>query len=136
MGITRRVSTVRATKASGGKTAIRVTSSRQFGEQGFRVLQVRRVQTLGEPAVNWGENVARLGAATLMRPEAGERGRRPQLPKFRLLLLRQRNCISQALFGGNGAQLGKARSISALRRSSSGSYQRSPVLAAASSAEP
>jgi hypothetical protein len=134
MGITRRVSTVRATKASGGKTAIRVTSSRQFGEQGFRVLQVRRVQTLGEPAVNWGENVARLGAATLMRPEAGERGRRPQ--NFDSCFCANAIASVRHCSAATGRDSGKARSISALRRSSSGSYQRSPVLAAASSAEP
>ena len=52
-------------------------SGGQLIEQCLGLPQVERVETLGEPAVDWGENVTRLGAATLFRPEAGECGRRP-----------------------------------------------------------
>ena len=52
-------------------------SGGQLIEQCLGLPQVERVETLGEPAVDRGENVTRLGAATLFRPEAGECGRRP-----------------------------------------------------------
>jgi hypothetical protein len=37
-------------------------------------LQNRRVETLGEPAIDWRERVTRLSALALVSPEAGEAG--------------------------------------------------------------
>jgi hypothetical protein len=55
------------------------TWSAEFVEQRLGVLQVGRVEALGEPAIDRGEQVVRLGAPSLLGPESGEAGRGAQL---------------------------------------------------------
>jgi hypothetical protein len=50
----------------------RVSVSRQLLDERLSVLQDRRVETFGEPVVNWQEEVASLGAFILVKPEVGE----------------------------------------------------------------
>src|SRR4051812_8975423 len=57
----------------------------EFGEQNLCLLQILGVEALGEPVINWGEQLIRLLAPTLALPQAGEAGRGAQFPHFRLL---------------------------------------------------
>jgi hypothetical protein len=47
-------------------------SSVELIEQRLRLFQIERVEALGEPAVNWSEQFARLLYLTLVAPEARE----------------------------------------------------------------
>ena len=47
---------------------------RQRRQQRFGVLQVSRIEPLGEPPVDRGEEIAGLLALALVAPEAGEAG--------------------------------------------------------------
>ncbi len=51
-----------------------------FPEQRFGVFQIRRVETLGEPVVDFGEHRARLVALALLHQQARETCGRAQLP--------------------------------------------------------
>jgi hypothetical protein len=44
----------------------------QFVEQRLRLFQVTGVEPLGEPAIDWSEQVARLATPSLLAPHAGE----------------------------------------------------------------
>jgi hypothetical protein len=68
--------------------------SRQLVKERFGVLQDRRVETFGEPAVDGGEKIAGFAALALVTPEAGEARGGAQLPEFGTLLLR--NCQREA----------------------------------------
>src|SRR5438874_4460607 len=59
--------------------------SRQLGEKRLRLLQVGRVEALGEPAVDRGEQFLRLGPPALLAPQPREARRGAQLQRFRLL---------------------------------------------------
>jgi hypothetical protein len=65
--------------------------SRQFVKQRLGVFEVGSVETLGEPAVDFGEHRASFVSATLHREQAGEAHRGTQLPCFRTHLLRERD---------------------------------------------
>ena len=73
-------------------------SSGQFREKNVCIPQVRRIQTLIEPAIDRSKNIARISAALLLRPKCGERDRRPKLPELRLLHVRQCDRVYQAFF--------------------------------------
>jgi len=51
--------------------ATRLSNSRQVVEQRLCLFEVPCVEAFGEPAVNWGEEIAGFGAPTLLVPEAG-----------------------------------------------------------------
>ena len=56
------------------------TGSRQLVEQRLGVLQDRRVEAFGEPAVDWCEKITGFGSLTLVAPETGEARGTQQLP--------------------------------------------------------
>ena len=60
---------------------------RQLVEQRLCVFEVRGVETLGEPAVDRRQEIVRLRASPLVRPEFGERNCGSQFPELCLLLL-------------------------------------------------
>ena len=55
-------------------------------EQGFGVLQIGRVETLLEPAVDWGEQIAGVALFSLLAPEPGEADGGTQFPQSGALL--------------------------------------------------
>jgi hypothetical protein len=59
---------------------LNVFASCQRVEQRPSALQVGGVKALGEPAVDWREDVVRLGTSALIAPQPGEAGRRPEFP--------------------------------------------------------
>jgi hypothetical protein len=61
--------------------------SGQLIQQRLRVLQVRRIETLTEPAVDRAEQITSFNALALVAPEPGEAGRCPQLKELCALLL-------------------------------------------------
>src|SRR5262245_46987047 len=67
------------------RMATETTRLRQLVEQRLRVDEVARVEPLGEPGIDWGEEVAGFGALGLIAPEAREARRRAQLKCPRLL---------------------------------------------------
>jgi hypothetical protein len=60
-------------------------SSCEFLQQGFSVLQIRRVEPLGKPTVHRREQVVGRLALALALPQAGEAGGGSQFPGFGLL---------------------------------------------------
>src|SRR5262249_19121768 len=60
--------------------------SGELFEEGPCLLQVRRIEPLGEPAVALGQHRACFGRATLLLVQAGQAHRGPQLQRFGLLL--------------------------------------------------
>jgi len=67
-------------------------------EQGLGPLQVERVETFGEAAVDGGQKVVSFGGSPLMGPKFGERGGGSQFPELRLLLLCESDGRFEALF--------------------------------------
>src|ERR1700722_13070642 len=63
---------------------------RRLLQQRLRLLQIARIETFGEPAVNRGEQFARFHRLTPVTPEPRHAHRRAQLPGFCLLLARHR----------------------------------------------
>ena len=59
-----------------------VAGLRQFVEQRLRFFEIRRVEPLGEPAVDRGEECVGFGAAALVAAEPGEAHRGAQLPEL------------------------------------------------------
>ncbi len=57
-------------------------------QQRLRLLEIGRVETFGEPAVDWCEEVAGFGVAALVAAEPGEARGGAQFPELGLLLLR------------------------------------------------
>src|SRR5947199_688388 len=60
--------------------------SPEFPQQRLRLLQIGRVEPLGEPAVDRGQEVAGFGAAALVMKQPGEAHTGTQFPDFGLLL--------------------------------------------------
>src|SRR6516164_7399231 len=60
-------------------------SRRQLVEQGLRLLEVRRVKALGEPAVDRPEEVRRSDAVAASSPQPGEVGGGTQFERARSL---------------------------------------------------
>src|SRR5215469_347664 len=44
----------------------------ELGEKGLRLLQVLGIEALGEPTIEWCEEIAGLSAPALLTPEPGE----------------------------------------------------------------
>jgi hypothetical protein len=55
--------------------------SPQLVQQRLRIFQIGRVETFGEPAVDWSEKVAGFGAPALITPKSGEAARGAQFPE-------------------------------------------------------
>ena len=100
----------------------------QLIEQRLRLLQVRRVEALGEPAVDRGEQVARLGPPRPGRATAGRGSSRRAAPtssrpaRGRRRAARRKQASASAWSGS-----GRASSSSPRSRCSSASIQRAPV---------
>ena len=62
-----------------------VASSGQFLQQAFGLLEIGGVKPLGEPAVDFRQQLAGLGALALALPQARATRRCPQLQRFGLL---------------------------------------------------
>src|SRR4051794_39730943 len=71
----------------------------QLVEQRLRLPQVRRVESLGESAVDGREELARLAASALVAPQPGEARRRAQLPRACRLTAGERQCAPVAVLG-------------------------------------
>ena len=84
-------------------------SRRLHVEQRLRLLQVWRVEPLGEPAVGWGEQVMHLSLPVLAAPQPGQARRGAQLPRPRALLSGDRDGTSEAKLGRDLVPLRKAR---------------------------
>ena len=67
--------------------------SAQLGEQSGRLFQIGGIEALGEPSVNWREQIARLGPPALFAPQPGETRRGTQLQGFCPLLPRNLDCL-------------------------------------------
>ena len=74
-------------------------------QQRLRLFEIRRVETLGEPAVDRGEKVARFGGAILLAAEPSEAHRGPQLPELGLLLLSNAQSFAIELLSSLGIPL-------------------------------
>src|SRR5216684_7457607 len=61
---------------------------RQLVKQSLGVFQIRGVEALGEPAVDFGECCARLISSALFIEQAGEARRGAELPRFGALFAR------------------------------------------------
>src|SRR5216684_1638854 len=70
----------------GARLRIQSASLRELLQQRLRLLQDRRVEAFLEPAVDWREEVASLGALALVSPEAGEARSRAQFPELGALV--------------------------------------------------
>ena len=81
------------------------TCSGQLVEQHSRLLEIRRVKALGEPAVDRREKVARLGAAALVAAKPGEAHGGAQFPELGLLLLGDAEGFAIQFLGGLGLPL-------------------------------
>src|SRR5262249_32782583 len=79
----------------------------QLVEQRLSVFQIDRVEALSEPAVDRSEQFASLLRLALVAPEAGPTDRRAQLPRFFLLLARNRECVIKILFCFFGVRLAR-----------------------------
>src|SRR6266511_2015380 len=81
-----------------------LTISPQLLQQRLGLAQIGRVKALGEPAVDWRQEVAGFDSLTLALPQARQTHRSAQLPPSRLLLasdgerlLKTRRCLSHAV---------------------------------------
>ena len=62
----------------------------KFVEQRLGLLQIGRIEALGEPAKDWGEQIASLTTLALIAPEPRHAHRRAQFERLCLLLPRNR----------------------------------------------
>ena len=69
----------------GSKSVSAGLALRQRLQQRLRILQVSRIKTLGEPMVDWCQEVMGFLAFPLLLPQAGEAHRCTQLQGFGLL---------------------------------------------------
>ncbi len=79
--------------------AVRRHRSRQLIQQRLRVLQVRRIETFGEPIVDRTEQITGLRALALVAPEPGEAGRCSQLEELCALPLGNGDGLTIVLLG-------------------------------------
>src|ERR1700733_4532097 len=75
------------------------TTSCQLIQQRLRVLQVRRIETFGEPVVDRTEQIASFCTLALVAPEPGEASRCPQLEELRALPLGNGDGLTIVLLG-------------------------------------
>ena len=73
------------------------------------MLQVQRVEAFGKPAVDWGQEVASLGAFALVSPKAGEAHRGQQFPQFCALPLRNCECLMVPPLGGGSIAVARSK---------------------------
>src|SRR5437660_1754637 len=71
----------RCIQGSGGRSNRYIA---QFFKQRLGLLEVERVEPLGEPAVDRRQKLVRLGGLALVPPQPGEAGGGAQLPRLRL----------------------------------------------------
>src|SRR6516165_7211428 len=71
---------------------------RQRVQQRLRLVQVRGVKALGEPMVDWREQVIGFLAFALLLPEARQAGGSTEFPGFRLLILGYTDGLMEAGF--------------------------------------
>ena len=62
-------------------------------EQSLRLLQIERLETLGEPAIDGGEQIADLILSTLIAPQPGHAHCGSEFPGLCLLLARDRRRV-------------------------------------------
>ena len=110
--------------------------SGKFVEQILCRLQDRRVEALGEPAVDRREKITRFMSSTLVAPEPGEGCGRTQFPNPGALLAGHTEGTAERGLGFGRVTGVLAMSASALRRCSSGSNHRSPVASTIARASP
>src|SRR5262249_54105823 len=84
------------------KVAAVSTDLCQLSQKRLRLLQDRRPEALGEPAINRREQVAGFGAFSLVAPEPGEARGGAEFPKLGVLLLCDRDCLAIAGLGRSG----------------------------------
>src|SRR5215831_14786292 len=84
----------------------------KFVEQCLGVLQNGRIEPLGEPAVDRGEEIAGCIAFALLAPEPGKTDRGAQLPELRTLLLRDADSLGKGALGSSGV-VTRAQQLSA-----------------------
>ena len=77
----------------------------QLIQQRLRLLQDRRVEAFGEPAIDRREQIMCLGPPALVTPEPGEAGRGSQLEKLRALLFGNGNGLTVMLLGPGPVRL-------------------------------
>src|SRR5215475_13368351 len=80
-------------------------SSCHLVEQRLRLFEVGCGEALGEPAVDWGEQVASFGASAFVAPQPGEAHGGAQLPEFGLLLSGDTERLAIQFLGGLGIPL-------------------------------
>ena len=78
------------------KIPVARTELDQVIEQGPRLLQVKRVETLGEPPISCGEKIVSLPSFALIAPKPGHAHRRAQFPGLCLLLTRNTETVVRA----------------------------------------
>jgi hypothetical protein len=71
----------------------RISSSRQLVEQRLRLSQIGGIEALGEPAMDGGQQIARLGPPAPFAPKPGEARRSAQLIGLGLLPSRDTQCL-------------------------------------------
>ena len=84
----------------GTNSSVRSLSTlRQFLQQGFGVLQVRRIKSLRKPTVHGREQVIGVLALALVLPQAGQAGVGAEFPRFGLLVASDIKGLAEAVFG-------------------------------------
>src|SRR6516165_9824511 len=78
----------------------------QLLQQRLGLLQNRRAETLGEPAIDWRERVTRLSALALVAPQPGKAGGGAQFECFRSLTLRDCQSAMITFLGGSSVASG------------------------------
>src|SRR5258708_511468 len=86
------------TRTYGAGLLVQSGSLLELLEQRLRLLQVRRVETLGKPAVDRREEFAGFVALASVAPESGEAGGGAQLPEVRALPPRNGDRLVKTLF--------------------------------------
>src|SRR5437764_12870935 len=71
---------------------------RKLLKQCFRVAQVARVESFREPIVSWRQNISCVAGPVLRLIKSSQADRRPPLPRFRGLTLRNLNRLLKTLF--------------------------------------
>ncbi len=99
----------------------------QLVEQRLGVLQIACVESLGEPAVDFGERRARLVATTLLCEKPREARRRAQFPGLRVLVERNVDRGAKGLLRSRGVRRVLASNRSPFSLCTSASYIRCPL---------
>src|SRR5262249_16880960 len=79
-----------------------LSSSRQLFEQRLRVLQVRRVESLGEPPVDLCKHLARFALLALLLQKTTQARHYSEFERLRALPARDVDCVAKASLGFGG----------------------------------